>query len=97
MNNIELIKQLIRRLKKFSWLIIIIALIFGGFFFYIAKKSVTLFTSTATVFPLSSSNNTTTSSAISNLLGLTDAPKSFTEDASINIVELANSRRKQWL
>lgn len=93
MNNIELIKQLIRRLKKFSWLIIIIALIFGGFFFYIAKKSVTLFTSTATVFPLSSSNNTTTSSAISNLLGLTDAPKSFTEDASINIVELANSRR----
>ncbi len=93
MNNIELIKQLIRRLKKFSWLIIIIAVIFGGFFFYIAKQSVMLFTSTATVFPLSSSNNTTTSSAISNLLGLTDAPKSFTEDASINIVELANSRR----
>lgn len=93
MNNIELIKQLIRRLRKFSWFIIIIALIFGGFFFYIARQSVTLFTSTATVFPLSSSNNTTTSSAISNLLGLSDAPKSFTEDASINIVELANSRR----
>ncbi len=93
MNNIELIKQLIRRLRKFSWLIIVIAVIFGGFFFYIARQSVMLFTSTATVFPLSSSNNTTTSSAISNLLGLSDAPKSFTEDASINIVELANSRR----
>jgi hypothetical protein len=93
MNNIELVKQLIRRLKKYSWFVIIIAVIFGGFFFYMAKQSVILFTSTATVFPLSSSNNTTTSSAISNLLGLTDAPKSFTEDASINIVELANSRR----
>lgn len=93
MNNIELIKQLIRRLKKYSWLIIVIAVIFGAFFFYMAKQSVMLFTSTATVFPLSSSNNTNTSSAISNLLGLSDAPKSFTEDASINIVELANSRR----
>lgn len=93
MNNIELVKQLIRRLKKYGWIIIVIAVIFGGFFFYMAKQSVMLFTSTATVFPLSSSNNTTTSSAISNLLGLTDAPKSFTEDASINIVELANSRR----
>lgn len=93
MNNIELIKQLIRRLKKYSWFIIVIAVIFGGFFFYMAKQSVMLFTSTATVFPLSSSNNTNTSSAISNLLGLSDAPKSFTEDASINIVELANSRR----
>ena len=93
MNNIELIKQLIKRLKKFSWLIVAIALIFGGLFFYMAKQSVLLYTSTATVFPLSSSNTNSTGSAISNLLGLSDAPKSFTEDASINIVELATSRR----
>lgn len=93
MNNIELIKHLIRRLKKFSWLIVIIALVFGGFFYFIARQSVLLWTSKATVFPLSSSNNNSTSSTIGNLLGLSDAPKSFTEDASINIVELANSRR----
>ena len=93
MNNIELLKQLIRRLKKFSWLIVVIAVFFGGLFFYIAKQSINLYTSTATVFPLSSSNSNNTGSAISNLLGLTDAPKSFTEDASINIVELATSRR----
>lgn len=93
MNNIELLKQLVKRLKKFSWLIAVIALLFGGLFFYMAKQSVVQWSSKATVFPLSASNTSSTGSAISNLLGLTDAPKSFTEDASINIVELANSRR----
>jgi len=93
MNNIELLKQLIRRLKKFSWVIAIIALAFGGLFYFMAKQSVVQWTSKSTVFPLSSSNTSTAGSTISNLLGLTDAPKSFTEDASINIVELANSRR----
>lgn len=93
MNNIELIKQLIRRLKKFSWVIIVIALAFGLLFFLMARQSVMQFTSTATVFPLSGNSESSPGSAITNLLGLSDAPKSFTGDASINIVELANSRR----
>ena len=94
MTNIELIKQLVKRLKKLSWLIIIIALLFGGLFYYMAKQSVVIFTSKATVFPLNSSNdNNVSASAISNILGLSDAPKSFSGEASINIVELAGSRR----
>ncbi|HMU73064.1 MAG TPA: Wzz/FepE/Etk N-terminal domain-containing protein [Ferruginibacter sp.] len=93
MNNIELLKELVRRLKKYSWLILLVALLFGGLFFFIARQGVVQWTSTATVFPLNSTNPSSTGSAISNLLGLTDAPKSFTEDASINIVELATSRR----
>jgi hypothetical protein len=93
MNNIELIKQLIKRLKKFSWLIVLIAIAFGGLLYFVAKQSVVVFTSKSTVFPLNSSNDNSSSSAISNLLGLSDAPKSFTGEASINIVELAGSRR----
>jgi hypothetical protein len=93
MNNIELIKQLIKRLKKFSWLIAIIALVFGAVFYFMAKQSIVIFTSKSTVFPLNSSNDNASGSAISNLLGLSDAPKSFTGEASINIVELASSRR----
>ncbi len=93
MNSIELIKQLLNRLKKFSWLIAIIAAGFGGFFYFIAKQSVLLYTSKATVFPLSSSTENTAGSAISNLLGLGESTKSFTGEASINIVELAGSRR----
>ena len=93
MTNLELIKQLLHRLKKFSWVIIIIALGFAAFFYYTAKQSILLYTSKATVFPLnSSSDNTVSSSTISNILGLSDAPKSFSGEASINILELANSR-----
>lgn len=94
MNNIELIKQLLNRLKKFSWLVAIIAIGFGGFFYYMAKQSVKLYTSKATVFPLNGSAESSPGSTISSLLGLGDASKSFTGgDASINIVELAASRR----
>src|SRR5262245_13566612 len=94
MNNIELIKQIIKRLKKFSWLIAVIALLFGVLFYFMAKQGVVLYTSKSTVFPLnSSSDNNISGSTISNILGLSDAPKSFSEEASINIVELATSRR----
>jgi len=94
MSNIELIKQLLKRLKKFSWLILIIAAGFAAFFYYMAKRSLVVYTSKSTVFPLNSTgDNNVTSSAISNILGLSDAPKSFSGEASINIVELATSRR----
>ena len=94
MNNIELIKTVVKRLKKFSWLIAIIAILFGALFYFMARQGVIMYTSKSTVFPLSSSNdNNISGSAISNILGLSDAPKSFSEEASINIVELATSRR----
>jgi len=94
MNNIELIKQVVKRLKKFSWLIAIIAILFGALFYFMARQGVIMYTSKSTVFPLSSSSdNNISGSAISNILGLSDAPKSFSEEASINIVELATSRR----
>jgi hypothetical protein len=89
----ELLKQLAARLKKFSWVIIILAAAFGGFFYYIAKQSVMIYTSKATVFPLNGNTENSPGSTISSLLGLGDATKSFTGDASINIVELATSRR----
>jgi hypothetical protein len=93
MNSIELLKQLLNRLKKYSWLIIIIAALSGGGFYYMAKQSVLLYTSKATVFPLNSTSESSPGSTISSLLGLGDGSKSFTGDASINIVELASSRR----
>lgn len=94
MNNIELIKLLLRRLKKFSWFILLLSILFGTGFYFMAKRSILLFTSRASVFPLySSSDNSVSTSAISNILGLSDAPKSFSGEASINIVELATSRR----
>lgn len=94
MTNIELIKALIKRIKKFSWLIALLAIGFAVGFYFISKRSIPTYTSKATVFPLNSpSDNTITTSTISNILGLSDAPKSFSGEASINIVELALSRR----
>jgi hypothetical protein len=94
MTNFDLIKSLAKRLKKFSWVILLVAIIFGSLFFYMARQSITNFTAKSTVFPLnSSSDNTISTSAISNILGLSDAPKSFSAEAAINIVELAGSRR----
>ncbi len=93
MNSIELIKQLINRLKKYSWLIAIIAAGFGGFFYYMAKQSVLVYTAKSTVFPLNGTADASPGNTISSLLGLGEGTKSFTGDASINIVELANSRR----
>jgi len=93
MNNIELIKELLHRVKKYSWLIAIIALAFGGLFFYMANQSLLLYTSKSTVFPLNGTTESNPGSTISSLLGLGDITKSFTGDASINIVELATSRR----
>ena len=93
MNSIELIKLLLNRLKKYSWLIALIAALFGGFFYYMAKQSVLLYTAKSTVFPLNGTSETSPGSTISSLLGLGEGTKSFTGDASINIVELANSRR----
>jgi hypothetical protein len=52
-----------------------------------------VYTAKSTVFPLNGTSETNPGSAISSLLGLGEGTKSFTGDASINIVELANSRR----
>jgi hypothetical protein len=94
MNSLELIKQLLDRLKKFSWVILLITILFTAFFYYLARQNVKLYIAKSTVFPLNSnSDNAVSGSSIGSLLGLADAPKSFTADASINIVELATSRR----
>ncbi len=94
MTSFELIKALLKRLKKFSWLILIFAIGGAAGFYVIAKRGIPIYSSRFTVFPLNSStDNSLSNSTISNILGLSDAPKSFSGDASINIIELATSRR----
>jgi len=93
MNSLDLIKSLIKRLKKFSWLIILIGLSAGAFFYYMAKQSIVYYTAKATVFPLNSSAESAVGGSIGSILGISDAPRSFSSEASINIIELATSKR----
>lgn len=92
MTTSDLTRLIFKRLKKFKFIIIAAALIVGTVLALYAKHTPLIFSSRSTVFPLSSSPESSgTSSALSVLLGGSDA-KSFSDDASINIVELAKSR-----
>jgi uncharacterized protein involved in exopolysaccharide biosynthesis len=86
------IRKIFIRLAKFKWVVFIGAMIAAALMFIYAKSIPPVYTAKATVFPLTASNENPTSSAISTLLGGADAPRSFSSDASINIVELALSR-----
>lgn len=92
MNTKELTRKIIFRVAKFKWLVFVGALIFAAILFFYAKTIPPVFTAKTTVFPLTASNESPATSAITTLLGGGDAPKSFSQDASINIVELALSR-----
>lgn len=79
-------------MHKYRYAIIVFAIICAALGAIYAKTSPIIYTSKSTIFSLSSSNdNPTTSSALSMLLG-SEASKSFSDETSINIVELAQSR-----
>lgn len=91
MTTADLTRLIFKRLKKFRFIILAAGILVATLLYLYAKRTPVTFTSRATVFPLSSSpENSGTSSALSVLLG-TDS-KNFSDDASINIVELAQSR-----
>ncbi|MEO6683116.1 MAG: hypothetical protein ABIN48_09855 [Ginsengibacter sp.] len=92
MTSQELTAALFIRLKK-SWLYIVAAGFIGaGVLIYYALQKPVTYTSTATIFPLTSGADNSTSSVLSALMGTSESSKSFSEDASINIIELAQSR-----
>ncbi len=60
--------------------------------FYALQKPVT-YTSMSSIFPLNSGSDPgVNSSALSALFGASENSKSFSDDASVNIIELAQSR-----
>jgi uncharacterized protein involved in exopolysaccharide biosynthesis len=93
MTTQELTGAILIRIKKFSLLIILAGILAGSaLVFYALQKPVT-YTSKATIFPLTSGGESSgASSAISALLGNGEGSKNFSDEASINIIELAQSR-----
>jgi len=89
----ELIRNIFYKISRFKWLILLSGIILAvGFFFY-SRRVAPIYTSRATVFPLTASNdNSGATSQLSAILGISETPKSFSQEASINIVELAQSR-----
>jgi hypothetical protein len=92
-NSSELIIKILKRLKKFKFVILLAGVALAGLFYWYAQKTKTIYTSRATVFPLTSaSDNASMNNTLSGILGISEAPKSFSNEASINIIELALSR-----
>lgn len=74
-------------------IMLIIAVACAVLMFLYAGFKPTTYTSKATLFPLTTPNdNQLSNSALSGILGLGEAPKSFSSEATINIIELALSR-----
>lgn len=93
MTTNELIRKIFVRIRKFKFLILALGILFAAGLFLYARSIPAVHTSRATVFPLtSSSDNAMSTSALGSILGLSDQPKSFSQEATINIVELALSR-----
>ena len=92
MNSQELTAAIFHRLRRFIVIIIVVTVAAAvSLAMYASKKPVT-YTSMASIFPLASSgDNNSSSSALSALLG-GEASKNFSDDASVNIIELAQSR-----
>ncbi len=93
MTTNELIKNIFLRIGRLKFIILIGGLLVAALFFFYARSVKPVFTARASVFPLTASNdNSASSNALNSILGISDAPKSFSQEASINIVELALSR-----
>jgi uncharacterized protein involved in exopolysaccharide biosynthesis len=89
----ELIKEIVKRIQKTKYIIIAAGVATAVLFIFLFANKPATYTSKATLFPLTSpSDNGISSSMLSGILGLSDAPKSFSSEATINIIELALSR-----
>ncbi len=90
----ELTIEFIARIKKHKVFIICAALVFTVILVIFALKTPVTYTSTSTIFPLTAgSDNTSATSALSALFsGGDNSNNSFTDEASVNIIELALSR-----
>ena len=93
MTSKQLIQKIYLRVGKFKLLILLVGVIGASALFIYAKRLPVNYNTRASVFALTASNETNAaSSAISQFLGGGESQRNFSNEASINIVELATSR-----
>ena len=93
MNSTELLRAAVRKIQRYKLVILGTGILFALLLLFYAMSNKPSYTSKATLFPLTSpSDNAISSSMLTGILGLNDAPKSFSTEATINIIELALSR-----
>lgn len=93
MTSQDLIKKLIKRTLKFKWVILIGGIGFAVLFYKIAKSKPVMYSVRSSIFPLTASDNSGGSSKLNELLGGGGSSKNLSEEATINIEEVAKSRK----
>lgn len=88
----ELTLAIFNRIRKRIIFILALAVLMASALAFYAYKSPLSYTSTATIFPLTAGNDNSSNSVLSVLMGGGDNGKNFTDENSVNIVELAESR-----
>lgn len=93
MTSQDLLRSIYLKITKYKYLVILFGMLAGILTFLYVRTIGTVYSTKASVFPLTASpENALSSNALSSILGLSENSKSFSQDASINIVELALSR-----
>lgn len=93
MTSKVLIQKIYIRLGKFKIVVLLAGICMAIAAYFYCKSIPTVYTARASVFPLTTaSENSGASNALSQLLGGGESAKSLSQEASINIVELATSR-----
>ncbi len=95
MTSQELTRRIIIRLIKLKWLIILGGVCFSVLMYFFAKTKPVTYTAKSSFYPLSSPTNSgsSTSKILEQLGGGGGGSKSLTEDANINIEEVAKSKK----
>jgi hypothetical protein len=82
------------RLRKFKFVILFGGLIMAGLLYMYAKKIPVVYSVKSTLFPLTAGpEKNSTSSKLSELIGASGGAKSLTDEANVNIEEVAKSRK----
>ncbi|MBW7838351.1 MAG: hypothetical protein H3C36_01660 [Chitinophagaceae bacterium] len=93
MNSQQLVTATYNNIRKRLILILVFSIICAIALAILAFKSGIKYTSNAVIFPLTNSESTSSSSSVlSALTGRFDMGKNFTEENSVNIIDLAQSR-----
>ena len=94
MTSKELINNIINRLKRVKIIILLGGIGISLLMFFIAKNTPAIFSVKSTLYPLTAANDASSaSSKLTELIGGGGSSKTLSDDANVNIEEVAKSRR----
>ena len=94
MTSQELVKRILITLQKKKYIILLGGTVVAGLLYFYARSIPVLYSVRSTLYPLTAGpDNSSASSKISELIGSSGPTKTLSDEANVNIEEVAKSRR----